>query len=155
MAFLPGSPGIPKSRQGFQNQGRNGSSMWFDGSVQGRQAVMWQKDRRPGTDRCIQLFLKLGGWASMGKGDHLEDREDWPSLWDLGRRLFKGPAQPLASLLASSGGGDETPSAFYFHKVFFLGEEAATLWKQQNAPHCGPQPEINLFRTLAFWFINM
>lgn len=129
--------------------------MRVDGSVQGRQAVTWQKDQRPGTDRCIQLFPKLGGWASVGKGGLLKDREDWPSLWGLGRRLSKGPAQPLASLLASSGGSDETPSAFYFHKVFFLGEEASTLWKQRTAPHCGPWPEINLFLALAFWFINM
>lgn len=69
--------------------------------------------------------------------------------------LSKGPAQPLASLLASSGGSDETPSTFYLHKVFFLGEEASTLWKHRNAPHCGPQPAINLFLTPAFWFINM
>lgn len=61
-----------------------------DGSVQGRQAVTWQKDQRPGTDRCIQLFPKLGGWASVGKGGLLKDREDWPSLWGLGRRL-RGP----------------------------------------------------------------
>lgn len=63
----------------------------------------------------------------MGKGDQSEDSEPWPSFWGLGDCLSKGPAQPLASHLASSEGSDKTPSAFYFHQVFFLGEDTLTL----------------------------
>lgn len=43
-----------------------------------------------------------------------------------------GAAQPRASPPVSSGGSDETPSAFYFQKVFFWGEETPTLWSSRE-----------------------
>lgn len=116
--------------------------MWVDGSTQGRRSVRWRKDRNPcdgqwlnraAPSRCTWLSPKLGGCASTGKGDHSEDREHWASIWGLGRWLCKGSAQPLASLLASSGGNDETPSAFYFCKIFFLEEETMVVVQQRNA----------------------
>lgn len=112
-------------------------------------------ERSETRDRQMHSVVsQVGGLGQRGKGGPLEGQGRLAQ--PLGPwATSKGPAQPLASLLASSGGSDETPSAFYFHKVFFLGEEASTLWKQRTAPHCGPRPEINLFLALTFWFINM
>lgn len=67
----------------------------------------------------------------MGKGDHSEDREHWATIWGPGPWLSKGPAQPPASLLASSEGRDEAPAAFYFHKVFSLEEGDTRLWSSK------------------------
>lgn len=66
-------------------------------------------------------------------------------------RMAKGPVQVLNSLLASSGGSDETPSAFYFHKVVFLGVgNTHVVVQQRNASHHSRQPENNVLLASAF-----
>jgi hypothetical protein len=62
------------------------------------------------------------------------------------------------SHLALSGGSKETPFTFYLNKStgLFLGEgDIQIVDQQRNASYCGPQPESNLFLTLAFWFLDM
>lgn len=87
-------------------------------------------------------------------GTHPRMENNGPAV-RAGRRA-EGPAQAPDSLLASPGGSDETPSAFYFHKVVFLGVgHTHVVVQQRNASHHRRQPENNVLLASAFWFIDM
>lgn len=131
----------------------DGSSMWVDGSVQGRRAVKWQRERDPGDRhgldgaapcRYTRLSPKFGGCANMGRGTTQRTGNTGPAFGALGNSYLKG--RPRHRPPFSHQAAVMRLHLPFISKGFSSWRRRHTVVVQQrNASHPGSQPENYLF----------